>query len=188
MPGVILVTTRGGDGRYDRDPDVARRDARACELRARNMPYSEIAAELGISKSQAYEGVQRALADTVREPADDVRQLELLRLDELARAAREVMTGTHYVVSQGKVVRLTRGGAPLEDDGPVLAAIDRLLKIQERRARLLGLDSPQRVSIEAQQLGDDVRGLIQALLMGDDEDETAELGDGLDDDDDPDAP
>ncbi|WP_327088546.1 hypothetical protein OIE66_40560 [Nonomuraea sp. NBC_01738] len=183
------MSIRGGDGRYDRDPDVALRDARACEMRARNMPYSEIAAELGISKSQAWEGVQRALADTVREPADDVRRLELLRLDELARAAREVMGATHYVVSQGKVVRLTRGGAPLEDDGPVLAAIDRLLKIQERRARLLGLDSPQRVSIEAQQLGDEVRGLIAALLAGDQEDDPdGEDDDGLGDDDESDAP
>ncbi|WP_214103223.1 hypothetical protein [Acrocarpospora catenulata] len=178
-----MSDVRGGGGRYDRDPEVAKRDARACELRAQNRSYAEIAAELGISKTAAYESVQRALAETVREPAGELRQLELMRLDELAQKAREVMNATHYVVSQGKVVRLTRAGAPLEDDAPALQAIDRLLRIQERRARLLGLDMPQRVSIEAQQLGEDVRGLIAALLMGDEVDDGEDVPD-LDDDDD----
>ncbi|WP_188195602.1 hypothetical protein [Nonomuraea sp. SYSU D8015] len=38
-------------------------------------------------------------------------------------------------------------GAPLVDDGPKLAAIDRLLKIQARRAALLGLDAEKKVSV-----------------------------------------
>jgi hypothetical protein len=174
--------TRDGNGRYDRDPDTARRDAEACRLRAQNLTYREIAAELGVDVHTAYDAVQRGLRDTLQEPADDVRRLELERLDELAQKAREVMNGTHYVIAQGSVVRLTRRGSPLEDDGPVLQAIDRLLRIQERRARLLGLDSPQRVSIDAQQLGDEVRDLIAALVSGDDEDLDDEPGpDGLGD-------
>jgi len=36
-------------------------------------------------------------------------------------------------------------GVALTDPQPVLASIDRLLRIAERRARLLGLDSPIRV-------------------------------------------
>jgi hypothetical protein len=178
---VAVSEARGGNGQFERDPEVARRDAEACRLRAQNLSYADIAAELGISKTAAYEGVQRVLAETVREPADELRQLELMRLDELAQKTREVMNATHYVVSQGKVVRLTRAGAPLEDDAPVLAAVDRLLRIQERRARLLGLDMPQRISIEAQQLGEDVRGLIAALLAGDEDPD--ELDGGDDDDD-----
>lgn len=161
--------TRDGNGRYDRDPETARRDAEACRLRAQSLTYREIAAKLGVDVHTAYDAVQRGLRDTLQEPADAVRQLELERLDELAQKAREVLLGTHYVVSQGKVVRLARGGAPLEDDAPKLQAIDRLLKIQERRARLLGLDSPQRVSIDAQNLGEEIRELIAALVTGDDE-------------------
>lgn len=170
---------RAGNGRFDRDPDTAARDAQACELRAQGLTYAAIGAELGLSKSQAFEGVQRALRDTLQEPADDVRRLELIRLDELAQHARQVLLGTHYVVSQGRVVRLTRGGIPLEDDAPKLAAIDRLLRIQERRARLLGLDSPQRVSIDAQLLGDDIRELI-AALTGDDPEADADDVDPVD--------
>lgn len=161
---------RDGNGRFERDVDTVARDAEACRLRAQNFTYQQIADQLGFaSKGNAYGAVQRALRDTVQEPAEELRQLELIRLDELSQAARTVMEGTHYVVDRGQVVEWN--GAPLVDDGPVLAAIDRLLRVQERRARLLGLDSPQRVSIDAQQIGDDIRDLIAALTGHDDEDE-----------------
>ncbi|MGW0587444.1 hypothetical protein [Streptosporangium sp. NPDC002607] len=152
-----MSDVRGGNGCYARDPDVAARDAQACRLRAQNLTYQQIADQLGLaSKSSAYEAVQRALKETVAEPAEELRQLELMQLDELARAARGVLEARHYVVSHGKIVRLGQPfinddgaaevddgrGEPLADDAPVLAAIDRLLRIQERRARLLGLDIP----------------------------------------------
>ncbi|GAA0402844.1 hypothetical protein GCM10009530_63520 [Microbispora corallina] len=184
---MTVSDVRAGNGRYDRDPEVARRDAEACELRAQGLTYQQIADELGLSsKGQAYEAVQRALRDIVQEPADEVRQLELLRLDELARRARTVMLAKHLVVDKGTVVIWE--GAPLIDDAPVLQVIDRLLKIQERRARLLGLDAPQRVSVDAQQIGEDIMTLIAALAGGDDEDDDHELVDeDQGDDGDPDA-
>ena len=46
----------------------------------------------------------------------------------------------HVAISNGRVVY--QGENPVKDDGPALQAIDRLLKIQERRARLIGLDAP----------------------------------------------
>jgi len=159
-----MSSTRGGDGRYTRGLSTAEQDAEACRLRARGRTYEQIGADLHLSKSSAYEAVQRALADTVREPADEVRQLELLRLDELHRAALGVMEATHYVVDKGTVVQWE--GAPLVDDGPVLAAIDRLLRIQERRAKLLGLDAPLKVSAEAEGLGTEIARLL-AELTGD---------------------
>lgn len=135
---------RDGKGRFERDVDTAARDAEACRLRAQNLTYQQIADQLGFaSKGAAYDAVQRTLRETVQEPAEELRQLELMQLDELARAARNVLEGTHYVVSHGKVVRHDGGeGEPLVDDAPVLQAIDRLLKIQERRSKLLGLDIP----------------------------------------------
>ncbi|GAA3470402.1 hypothetical protein [Nonomuraea roseola] len=152
-----MSKTRGGDGQFTRDPDTAARDAEACRLRTQNLSYQDIADQLGYaSKSSAYDAVQRALKATVQEPAEELRQLELMQLDELARKAREVLERRHVTVSQGRVVRLGQPfidddgnaavddgrGDPIEDDAPVLAAIDRMLKIQERRAKLLGLDIP----------------------------------------------
>jgi len=165
----MTESTRDGRGRFDRSPETAKRDAEAARLRAQSLSYREIAAELGVDVRTAHAAVQRALTETVAEAADDVRRLELERLDDLARQARKVMLGTHYVIAQGKVVRLRRGGAPLEDDGPILQAIDRLLKIQERRARLLGLDAPVKVSAEAQGLGAEIAGLLAELTGRPDE-------------------
>jgi hypothetical protein len=62
------------------------------------------------------------LRETLQEPADEVRQLELLRLDRYLSAIAEKV------------------------DSGDLKAIDRALKIMERRSKLLGLDAPQKVA------------------------------------------
>jgi len=41
----------------------------------------------------------------------------------------------------------TSGGL-LEDDAPILAAADRILKVLERRAKLHGLDAPTKVQAQ----------------------------------------
>ena len=135
-----------GNGRFVRTVNTAERDAEAARLRARGYSYQQIADELGwSSKGDAHHAVKRVLADTVKEAGDEVRALELARLDGLHRAAMDVLEREHVTVSNGRVVALNE--TPLPDDGPVLAAIDRLLKIQERRARLLGLDAPTKQAI-----------------------------------------
>jgi transposase len=153
---------RGVKGRYEHTMADAERDATAARLRARGLTYRRIAAELGVDVATAHRAVKRALEATVAEPAAEVRQLELERLDtelerlaELEERVREVLEAKHVTVQHGAVVQLD--GQPLPDDGPVLAAADRLLKIEdarrrkgERRARLLGLDAPQKVETSGQ--------------------------------------
>ena len=73
---------------------------------------------------------------------------ELERLKDLERAARRVLTAHHVVVNSGKVVTdKDTEGKPykLTDDGPVIQAITALLRIAERRAKLLGLDAPTKI-------------------------------------------
>lgn len=174
--------TRDAHGKWERDLATAERDAKAAKLRSEWWSYSQIAEHLGIPKSTAYESVQRVLAETVQEPADDVRKMELERLDQMAVAVKGVLERNHVVVSQGRIVQRwigweqeedgrykhDREGAripiyeDLDDDAPVLQAVDRLLKIQERRARLLGLDAPQRVSVDAENLGREIAELFAA--------------------------
>ncbi|WP_329163934.1 hypothetical protein OHB49_28890 [Streptomyces sp. NBC_01717] len=132
----------GGDGQFVRSLTTAQRDAEAARLRSNGWTYPRIAAKLGFNhKADAYNAVKRVLDETVREAGDDLRALELDRLDGMYAAAMEVLEREHVTVSNGRVVSLD-DGTPLPDDGPVLQAIDRLLRIQERRARLLGLDAP----------------------------------------------
>jgi hypothetical protein len=140
--------TRGGNGRFERNPDTAARDAQAARLRTRGLTYRQIADELGFAgPGKAHEAVKRVLAETVQDAADDLRAVELERLDQMYQAALKVLETEHYAISHGKVIYLEDGGPPLADDGPVLAAMDRLLKIQERRAKLLGLDAPAKTNV-----------------------------------------
>lgn len=137
---------RSGRGRFVKSLETAKRDAEAAQLRAEGKTYDQIAEALGFSdRSLARRAVERALAATVREPADELRQLELIRLDALWVEAVKVMTTEHITVNNGRVIEVD--GVPLKDDGPTLSAIDRLLKIMERRAKLVGLDSATKVEV-----------------------------------------
>lgn len=126
-----------------RSPATAEKDLRVLELRRRGLSYPQIAAEMGCSLSSAYDSVQRALADTAREATQEVRLIEAQRLDDLTRTLNRVLVTRHYVVTQsGKLAVHPETGQPLIDDGPVMQAVGGLVRISERRAKLLGLDAP----------------------------------------------
>lgn len=154
---------RNSRGAFVRTPETARRDAEAAELRAQGYTYQQIADQLRYSdKGEAHHAVQRALQAIVKEPAEKLRTLELARLDAMYEAAMRVLERKHVTVSNGQVIRLDN--EPIEDDTPVLQAIDRLLKVQERRARLLGLDAPKQLDIALEKrLNDDAQLVTDAL-------------------------
>ena len=135
----------GGDGRFIRTVDTAERDAQAARLRSEGRTYEEIATTMKFTdRSAARKSVERCLAATVAEAADDLRTTELMGLDALKVAAWNILTRPHVLVQGGKIVR-DGAFAPVPDPGPVLAAIGALLKISERRSKLLGLDAPVQV-------------------------------------------
>jgi hypothetical protein len=77
--------------------------------------HLKYASSLAVRKDLA-----NALATLAREPAEEIRTIELARLDGLM---------------------VTLWPAARRGD---LAAVDRILKVMERRAKLLGLDAPAR--------------------------------------------
>ena len=131
--------------------DVRDRDAQAVELRRRHLNYRQIAAQMGwASPNAAYKAVQRGLADTQAEPNAAVREIELARLDDIARSFQRVIAAKHYVVSAatGKVAVHPDTGEPLTDHAPVIQACLALIRVMERRAKYLGLDAPTRKGVE----------------------------------------
>lgn len=163
---------RDGRGKFIRQPDTAERDAQACRLRVSGCTYQQIADRLGYPhRDLARRAVERALLEIIREPAEQLRQLELERLDEMARIAWSVLYTKHlHVSASGKVARHPDTGEVLIDHEPTFAAMDRLLKIGERRAKLLGLDAPTRIEAEVYPRDDinrEIAGLIAALSAGD---------------------
>lgn len=131
---------------------AADRRVKALDLRKAGHSYRAIGAELGISVAQAHDDVQRALAALAkleRQTAEEYRALELARLDTLAVEAMRVLLATHPLISGGKVLSgFTDEGTAigLTDDGPKLAAIEKLIRISESRRKLLGLDKPTLVA------------------------------------------
>jgi hypothetical protein len=131
---------------------LADRRAKLVEYRRQRRPYAEFYAELGYASQQhASRDFNRLLEERlaeVRTSLEAYREEEIQELDHLAATAIEVMRTPHYEISaSGRVAEDPTTGLPLLDDKPKLAAIDRLLKIQDRRAKLLGLDSAQRVEV-----------------------------------------
>ena len=99
------------------------RRLKALDLRLAGASYRQIGAQLGVSHTQASKDVKAMLREMATEPAAEVRQQELTRLDKLMLA--------HWPTAIRGDIRATT----------------MVLQIMDRRARLLGLDAPQRIDI-----------------------------------------
>jgi DNA-binding CsgD family transcriptional regulator len=102
------------------------RERECLSLRKAGATYDQIAERVGITREGARGAVARALAalsDVCTEEAKEVRQLELDRLDVM-------LLGIWDQARRGDV-----------------QAIDRVLRIQERRAKFLSLDMPDKIQM-----------------------------------------
>ncbi len=102
-----------------------KRREEAVELRMAGLTYKQIGARLGICESAAYKTIMTAMKeslDKTEQSTKELRALELLRLDR---------------------VQVAIWSRCLNGD---LKALDRLDKIMNRRASLLGLNSPTKTA------------------------------------------
>ena len=105
---------------------AAQRRVQALELRKAGYTYEQIGVALGISSQAAYKHVVKALGvinEKLSEATEELRTLEVQRLDRLF----EVM---YKKAEKGD-----------------MNAIDRCVRLMERRAKLLGLDAPAKQEI-----------------------------------------
>lgn len=163
---------RDGKGRYNRTLESAQRDAHAAELRAQHWTYKQIADELGIDKAGAIRAVRRAIRDACAGPGKELVDLEVQRLEAMYDQILDILERDHPVVSHGRIVK-DDSGTPLVDDEMKLKAVDRALRTRESFRKLLGLDAPSRVSVEAEQLGREIGRLLDNALGPDDDDPDA---------------
>jgi hypothetical protein len=97
------------------------RQVKALEYRKMGLNYAQIATKLEMASHQvAWNTVNSALRRMLQEPADSVRRIELERLDAM------------FVVPYGNALRGD------------MQAIDTCLKLMQRRAKLLGIDAPEK--------------------------------------------
>lgn len=135
---------------------------RVLQLRREGVSFPDIAEELDMTQGYIYKVYKKALREIIVEEVEDLRKLELSKLEALEQEVMRVLQSFHPFISSGQVVRDVvedADGNPtvnpttgnivtvrLQDNGPKLAAIDRAIKVMERRARLLGLDAPTKVA------------------------------------------
>ncbi|MFN9109351.1 MAG: hypothetical protein ACK5XN_04670, partial [Bacteroidota bacterium] len=113
--------------------DKRERAVQALELRKAGISYELIAQRLNYSnRTAAYRAVSRLLSATEKEASNDLREVELRRLDDLFLS----------------VYQKARNNAdPLQ-----LQAVDRCLRIMERRAKIAGIDAPEKTQTDVRQV------------------------------------
>ena len=100
-------------------------ERRALELRKAGFTYEKIAQQMGLkSPILARNRVMKALDKTLQEPSEEVRKMELERLDSILL---------------GLWPRILKGEPRAAEVG---------LSVMERRSRMLGLDAPVRKIVE----------------------------------------
>lgn len=145
--------------------ELDERRLKAIEMKRRAMPWEYIAGQLGYLTAQhAAADVLGALERRRKESArqlDAYVQLELEKLDTLERAMYKIMQRKHILVQQGKVMINPDTHELIEDDAPHMQAVDRIVKIMERRAKMLGLDSAMKLDMR---VSDETNAKIEELL------------------------
>ena len=153
---------------FTRSPETAQRDQHAADMRSRGMTYNQIGESLGMTRQSAHEAVKRAINDIPKEGAEVVLRLELEKLDYLERRMIVVLQKEHLrTAASGKVSM--HNGSPVLDDMPNMQAVSVLLKIADRRAKLLGLNTPARTELTGKDGGaieiDDRSGEAKAKVL-----------------------
>lgn len=165
--------------------EAKERAAEAYRLHRLHVPYREIARRMGYANtSSVSKAIRRAMRDDVPEYSRDVLvgfcddQLADLYVQAMRVVAQpQALVHNGRVVFQrnddGELIRDPVSGNPLPvaDQRVVVRALDVLLRIQESRRSLLGLDAPARHRVAVvpdDALDDEERRLVQ-LLGGDDE-------------------
>lgn len=127
--GIQLVT-----GDILPNPDEYQLQKDAFELRTRALPYHEIAALLGCSEADARNAVKRRAHYLEQDELTETALARRLQLDQIDQMVRNVFP------------RATAGPS---DRSETYNAINSMVKLLEMKAKLLGLNAPQKVDLES---------------------------------------
>lgn len=134
---------------------AAERRYKSLTLRMGGKSYRAIGKIIGISEAQAHRDVQDALHENIERHDGDIRKLRELESERLDRLWANLWPRMF-----------------VEHDGARLLnydTIDRLLKISERRSKLLGIDKPGKIDVAVS----DWRKQLEILGVNADEAEAA---------------
>lgn len=135
---------------------TAERAAACLELRKAGASYTEVGRAVGISRTHAHRLVVtqlRQMRENTAELADELRELELARLDSLLRTA----------------IQIAKDASETPENR--LKAVNTSVRLSESRRKLLGLDAPERmehsgsvVAVPLQQFREEVATMSDAEI------------------------
>lgn len=138
--------TRSSASKGQQEAIIRERHALSLEMRKYGYSYEQVAEHFEITPAAARSLVRTAMENAIREPGQEVIDLELERLDQLYRLAMN---------------------AAVQGDTD---AITKCLSIMQRRAKYLGLDAPEKKELTGKDGGPmqvaalDLKGMTDADL------------------------
>jgi hypothetical protein len=121
--------------------EAAERQALALKMRKEGCTYDKIAQRVGYaSPAGAEKAVKAALHKMIKDDAQDVLTFEIARLDEM-------LEGAYGLACVGNPIAITS-----------------VLKIMERRAKLLGIDAPTKVTLEYNLSAEKINRIARQLV------------------------
>lgn len=151
-PPKLEQPVNGGNHMFMSPRNQRERDAwAAARWSIDNWTFPQIGEAMGISKSNAYYAVERGLRgrrEAAEQTSENARNVHRLRLERAQEAAMAVLESTHITVSHGRVITIkddNGNDVPLPDHGPILSAVDRVIRLSESLRKLDGLDAPAKV-------------------------------------------
>lgn len=155
---------------------VAERRNRAIKLKNSGLSWYQVAetmqyldSEGNPSPAAACVDVGRALKQQIGEMRQNLEELVLLadhRDDDIRRRLNLILSQKHPLVQGGKVVK-DDAGETVYDLSPHFAAIDRLIKLEEKYAARHGLNAPEKLQVALERRTDVEAAVVaEAILAG----------------------
>jgi len=108
------------------------------------LTLAAVADEMGCSIFKVQRLLNKYSPKLLEGDASRHREIEVNKLDLLEEKLWAMVDEEYYTVSNGQVVYMETG-EPVPDVEPILKIMDRIIRVSERRSKLLGLDKPVKV-------------------------------------------
>lgn len=146
--------------------------AEAARLKAVGWPAEDIAEHFGWfdpdgtpDTNRVFTAIRTHLASLYRFTADEAKIVELESVDQVEYRLWKLLESEHVTISQGRIVRDENGDA-VPDSRFVLETLDRIMKIKDYRAKVMGLYAPKQVEvITLDKIESEISKLEQQLLQ-----------------------
>lgn len=160
---------------------------KAVKARARGRTWEQVAAEAGYSgPAAAYKAVQEYFRNYPHPDAEELRDVENMKLDYMEQKVHDYLDQPHVVISSSGVVATRRVGILTDSEGqpifdpkgravyateevedlePMLRGVTTLLNISARRAKLNGLDTlVVKAEIDNGEVDKEIEDLVAGMI------------------------